>query len=174
MYIKPFLIHCPISLKTDFAAPDRDFEQYGDDNYLKLLIERSNYRVNKNYASGTPQYTRSLTTATVQFKAYYKQLEIKVADERSHLLDVLSEISKTSFSADKRTQTPVKVVDYVLPEADDIKAARGWNIPPRTVRYGLLKDIQPNGGAVGGGIGQELYIKDGFSFRFEELLMRQD
>lgn len=83
MFIKRLLVRCPLSLKTEFAAPDRDFELLNGQTYLNTLyIDRANYACEKTYSGNTS--TRDHSLSTVQLKAYFKVTEIKVADARSH------------------------------------------------------------------------------------------
>lgn len=91
-------------------------------------------------------------------------------------------ISRASISSNLQTQTPVRIIDFVLPECGDRinaspkgQAALGGiasATEPYTVRDGLFKDITANGGTVSDGT--NAWIGGGFSFKFEELVLRHD
>lgn len=182
MPIKRLLIKCPVSLKTAFNAPDKDFEEVSGDNYLKLWIERANYKENKTYQDGSNQYIRSFATPTVKLKIYAHEIEAKVVDERVILYNLIQLIARASISIDLQTQTSVQVIDFVLPETQNRinaspqgQAALGGiasSTEPFTNRYGLLKDIVANGGTVSDGM--NTWLKNGFGFKFEELISRHD
>lgn len=122
MPINLLLIKCAVSLKTALNAPDKDFEDFetvGSDNYLKLWIERANYKENKTYKDGSNQYVRSFTAPIVKLKVYAREIEIKVVDERVILYELIQLIARTSISTDLQTQTSVQIIDFVLPETQD-------------------------------------------------------
>lgn len=175
MPINLLLIKCPVSLKTTLNAPDKDFEDFetvGSDNYLKLWIERANYKENKTYKDGSNQYVRSFTAPIVKLKVYAREIEIKVVDERVILYELIQLIARTSISTDLQTQTSVQIIDFVPPETQDRINAITSATKPFTNRYGLLKDIVANGGTVSDGF--NAWLKDGFNFKFEELVLRHD
>ncbi len=164
MIVQPLLIKCPESLLTAFKITDRDKQIVGSDTYLKLWVDRSNYREEKNFSGGGNKYIRSFSSAYMQLQAYSRVAEIKVADERAVLYDLVQAIAKNSISADLQTQTPVRIIDFVLPEMADRQN------PAYTVRDGLIKEITAGGGTVTyEGVA---WIKDGFSFKFEEVSLR--
>lgn len=168
--IQRLLIRCPESLLTDYAITDRDKEIVGGNTYFKLWCDRSNYREEKNFPNGGNKYIRSFGSKTMQLQAYWRVAEIKVVDERAVLYDLVQAIAKNSISADLQTQTPVQVIDFVLPEAADRQNAIVSNTEAYTVRDGLLRDIVPAGGTVS--YENTAWIKDGFSFKLEELTLR--
>ena len=172
MPINRLLIQCPTSLKTSLNVPDKDFEQVSGSNYLKLWVERSNYKENKTYKDGSTQYIRSFASPAVKIKVYSREAEIKVVDERAILYGLVQAIARASISSDLQTQTPVIIIDFVLPETSDRISALTSGNEPFTVRDGLLKDITVNGRTVSNGIAS--WVKDGFSFKFEELVLRHD
>ncbi len=172
MPIQRLLVKCPVSLKTALNVPNKDFEIVGSDNYLKLWTERSNYKEKKIYKDGGNQYIRSFTTPITKLKLYTREIKVKVVDERVILYDLIQLIARKSISIDLQTQTSVQIIDFVLPETQDRINAITSSTEPFTNRYGLIKNIVAGGGTVSDGM--NAWLKDGFSFKFEELVLRHD
>lgn len=167
--INRILIECPAELQAAYNAPDSDFEEINSINYLKLLTDRSHYKPTKNYNNGAPRYIRTFSSTIAQIKAYTLEIEIAVTDERSHIYYILDDIRKLA-SANLQSQTPIKLLDFVLPESNDLKSAIASNTPPFTLRQGMLCDITPNGGTVS--YGGQSWISGGCTLKFEDLIMR--
>jgi hypothetical protein len=165
------LIQCPASFQSLYNTRACDFELVNSQMYLKLPLHRSNYSPNKRYSGDSPSYLRSFDYPQVALKAYKQEFEIKLTDERSPLYYLIQKIARNSYPT-LQTHTPVTVIDYVLPEAEDVEAAFFAGTEPFTIRTGLLTGIKAGGGTVSDGA--RSWIGGGSSFKFEELAMRYE
>lgn len=184
--IKYLLLLCPPTIKASLQPPagslnaknylrDKDFVLVEGENYLRLFVQPDDYKPERTYGGGNPsKYSRSFASPQLLVSSYVREMEVTIRDERAVLQSAVELISAASLSTDLQSHTPVKLIDFVLPETSDRIAAIAASTPtsivqPSTIRYGSITNPVASAGAVGA---KGLWTTGGFSFRFEEVLLR--
>lgn len=171
--LKRLLIQCPEELEGKYHSRDSDFETVGDVLFLVVRCDRANYKPTYDYQDGSPSLTRTFSSVQYQVKSYVRGGDIKVADQRGCLWRICREISRLSLSNDLRRKTPIRLLDYVLPEDADQETADLAGVEAFSDRRVILKDFTPGGGAVEL-VSRGSWLHDGWSFKFEEIEPRLD
>ena len=138
--------------------------------FLRLHPEASSRMSNDGEAPG---YRASSSGTINQAGGIRRRFEINIRDVRSPIADGIRRIADVSNYGDQVQQIPVLILDFCFPEVNDKIIAIAQNLPPYTVRLGLISDVGLSGPEAGYPGTDRVSLGSGFSFTFTESTLRR-
>lgn len=158
------------ALVAKYQGSTLDFEIIAGVLYLRLPCRDSDYKPEYIYPFDEPQFNRSMAIQTYRIRTYSYQFTARVGDDRAWLYYLIEEIRRSTLSADLKIQSPLIIIDAVLPDQKDFLASIQASSNPYTSRKGILKPVKPVTGS--SGRGSKRAMPGGFEFTFEELELK--
>lgn len=157
---KRLLIKCPQVIREAHSVPDERFETVSSVLYLSLFVGRGKYTptcdTDENaYIDSFNTEVAPIHNARCGFEAVIEYADMEVQRLVEHL-------RYNCLSADKKTHTPIVILDFVSPHWNDIQTLNGEYY---TARSGRIISIQGSGASIGF---NSVMYSDGFTIRFKE------
>jgi hypothetical protein len=164
--LKRILIPCGdaiASAHTDVEACWYEF--VGVARYLRLWVGRNKYK--ERYEDRDLGYQHVLTTPIAPISLAKTGFEAEIEHGDLAIRDLVQHLSRLQTSPDRRTHSPIAILDFASPEDEDYGLLSGEKY---TVRLGRLFYPELRGSAIGWG---NRNYADGFTLKFEEITKRR-
>lgn len=159
-------IFVPVELRNRFAVPQTWID---GDGYLLLPFLPEEVSIADTFLgeSGyTPGFIRMVYNGPRRVQRGY---ELTAPEGRVGVYYLVSEIAKLPGG---NPYQAVMIKDFLRPEAADFEAALAANSEPFTLRAGALLEVNLAQGLIGR-IASKTYTGEGFTFKFQEEVVRE-
>lgn len=171
----PWLLKADSSLKDLVLVPDQNWVTVAwngnmDQKWLRLFPSPDGELTNNFSVEPSIKFmgrSTSYSPAVMQ-----RSFVVTIDDGNASLYNAVRWIANRSNSTGLTQLVPVTALDYAFPEEADVLTGIQNGTHAYTVRYGLIKGLQPSGALIRGSAPSENYYQGGFAFTFEETVRR--